>query len=353
MLYLLFEFFHINILQYITLRAGIAFVTSFLLVVYILPKFIDWLKLKEASQPIYDLAPNSHQIKSTIPTMGGTIFVGVSITVSLFTMRLDNLFAIGAILTLMLFMAIGIKDDYHKLKGKSNQAGLTSKKKFTLQAFSSIIICMFLYLNGFTTELYIPLYKHPLYAMHFFAVIFWFIIFTATSNAVNLTDGLDGLATVPSIFSIATLSIFAYLIGHAILSNYLLLPNIKGVGEVVVIASALIGSLIGFLWYNSHPAEIFMGDSGSLALGGFIAYMAIITKNELLLILIGFVFVLETISVILQVGSYKTRKKRIFKMAPIHHHFELKGWAENKIIVRFWIMAFISNILAIITLKIR
>jgi phospho-N-acetylmuramoyl-pentapeptide-transferase len=151
MLYLLFELFNINIFQYITLRAGIAFVTSFLLVVYILPKFIDWLKLKEASQPIYDLAPNSHQTKSTIPTMGGTIFVGVSITVSLFTMRLDNLFAIGAILTLMLFMAIGIKDDYHKLKGKSNQAGLTSKKKFTLQAFSSIIICMFLYLNGFTT----------------------------------------------------------------------------------------------------------------------------------------------------------------------------------------------------------
>ncbi len=150
-----------------------------------------------------------------------------------------------------------------------------------------------------------------------------------------------------------SLTVFVYIMGHALLSDYLLVPNIKGIGEVTIVATALIGSLIGFLWHNCHPAEIFMGDSGSLALGGFIAYMAIITKNELLLILVGFVFVMETVSVILQVGSYKARKKRVFRMAPIHHHFELKGWAENKIIVRFWIMALISNLLALITLKIR
>jgi len=212
---------------------------------------------------------------------------------------------------------------------------------------------MFLYLNDFPTTFYIPMYKFPLYDMHFFAVVFWVFVFVATSNAVNLTDGLDGLATVPSIFSIMTLGVFAYAIGNAVFSKYLLLPNIQGVGEVVIVAAALLGSLVGFLWHNAHPAEVFMGDSGSLALGGFIAYMAIVTKNEILLILVGFVFVMETVSVILQVGSYKTRKKRIFRMAPIHHHFEMKGWAENKIIVRFWIMAAISNIIALITLKLR
>jgi len=352
-MYLLFQLFNVNIFQYITLRAGIAFFISFVLSIYLLPKFIEWLKKKEASQPIYELAPSSHQQKSTTPTMGGVVFITTAIFASLITMRLDNIYAIGAILTLVLFMAIGFKDDYDKITKKSNQAGLTSKKKLILQIISGAMIAMFLYLNDFTTELYIPLYKHPLYSMGFFAIIFWVFVFTATSNAVNLTDGLDGLATVPAVFSISTLSIFAYLIGHAIFSKYLLLPNIQGVGELVVVSSALLGSLVAFLWYNAHPAEIFMGDSGSLALGGFIAYMAIVTKSEFLLILIGFVFVLETVSVILQVGSYKARKKRIFKMAPIHHHFEIKGWAENKIIVRFWIMAFISNILAIISLKIR
>jgi phospho-N-acetylmuramoyl-pentapeptide-transferase len=175
----------------------------------------------------------------------------------------------------------------------------------------------------------------------------------ATTNAVNLTDGLDGLATVPSIFSLATLGIIVYLTGHAIFSGYLLMPNIKGVGEVTILAATLSGSLLGFLWYNCYPAEVFMGDTGSLAIGGVIAYMAIIGKSELLLVLVGFIFVIETVSVILQIGSYKLRKKRVFLMAPIHHHFEMKKWAENKIIVRFWMISFLSNLAALITLKIR
>ncbi len=353
MLYYLHEIFHINLFQYITVRAGIAFFLSFILTLYILPKFIEWLKKKEANQPIYELAPESHRKKSTTPTMGGVVFILVTVVASLVSMRWDNVYAIGGVLTLLLFMAIGIKDDYDKISKNDNQSGLTSKKKMFLQIISSLMIAMFLFLSDFPTDLYIPMYKFPLYDMHFFAVIFWIFVFVATSNAVNLTDGLDGLATVPSIFSIMTLGTFAYFIGHAILSKYLLLPNIHGVGEVVIVASALLGSLVGFLWFNAHPAEVFMGDSGSLAIGGFIAYMAIVTKNEILLILVGFVFVMETVSVILQVGSYKTRKKRIFKMAPIHHHFEVKGWAENKIIVRFWIMAAISNIIALITLKLR
>jgi len=353
MLYYLYEFFHINLFQYITFRAGIAFFFSFILTLYLLPKFIEYLKKKEASQPIYELAPESHQKKSTTPTMGGVVFILVTIFVSIITMRYDSVYAIGAVITLILFMAIGVKDDYDKITYDNNQSGLTSKKKMILQIIASLLIGIFLYVNQFPTNFYIPMYKFPLYDMHILAVVFWIFVFVATSNAVNLTDGLDGLATVPSIFSIMTLGVFAYLIGHALLSKYLLLPNIHGVGEVVIVGAALLGSLVGFLWFNAHPAEIFMGDSGSLALGGFIAYMAIVTKNEILLILIGFVFVMETVSVILQVGSYKTRKKRIFKMAPIHHHFEMKGWAENKIIVRFWIMAAISNIIALITLKLR
>jgi phospho-N-acetylmuramoyl-pentapeptide-transferase len=179
------------------------------------------------------------------------------------------------------------------------------------------------------------------------------LVFLATTNAVNITDGLDGLATVPSIFSLATLGIIIYITGNAVFSKYLLLPNIQGVGEVAILASSLAGALLGFLWYNCYPAELFMGDTGSLSIGGVLAYMAIIGKSEALLVLIGLIFVIETLSVILQVGSYKVRQKRIFLMAPIHHHFEMKKWAENKIIVRFWMVAFISNILALITLKIR
>ena len=188
--------------------------------------------------------------------------------------------------------------------------------------------------------------------MQLFSILFWSFIIVGVSNAVNLTDGLDGLATVPSIMSLFSLGIIVYITGHAVISNYLLMPHFA-VGEVVIIAAALIGSLMGFLWFNAHPAEVFMGDSGSLTLGAFIAYMGIISKSEVLLILIGLIFVVETLSVILQVASFKIRKKRIFLMAPIHHHFEMKKWHENKIIVRFWIVAALSNILALITLKIR
>jgi len=189
--------------------------------------------------------------------------------------------------------------------------------------------------------------------MGIFAILFWSIVITGSSNAVNLTDGLDGLATVPSIFALLSLSVFMYITGHAILSTSLLLPKIIGVGEVVVLASALIGGLVGFLWFNANPAEIFMGDSGSLSVGSLIGYMGILAKSEILLFLIGFIFVIETISVILQVTSFKFRKKRVFLMAPIHHHFEMKKWAENKIIVRFWIISLLANIIALITIKLR
>ena len=353
MLHLFYHYFHINLFQYITVRAGISFFIGFILTLYLMPRYIRWAQRRKANQPIYEYAPESHQTKTSTPTMGGVVFILATLVASLISIKFSSLYAMGAILTIVLFMLIGVKDDLSKIRGGKNEEGLTSRAKLFWQIIAGAIVSLYLYQGGFLTDLYIPFYKHPLFDMGFFAVIFWIFVFVATSNAVNLTDGLDGLATIPSVFSIMSLSFFVYVMGHAGLSEYLLVPNIKGVGEVFIVAAALVGSLIGFLWYNCHPAEIFMGDSGSLTLGGFIAYMAIVTKNEILLLLVGFVFVMETVSVILQVGSYKTRKKRVFRMAPIHHHFELKGWAENKIIVRFWIMALISNILALITLKIR
>jgi len=353
-LYWLYEHLGINLFQYITVRAGFAFFIAFLLVLYLIPRFIRWATAKHSYQPIYSLAPKNHQKKSKTPTMGGVVFISATLIASLLTVKLNNPFAIGGLLTLLFYSLIGISDDLGKIVGGSNRSGLTPKQKFALQLLGAIALSAFLYwVVQLPSDLYIPFYKYPLFDMGPAAIPFWTLVVVATSNAVNLTDGLDGLATVPSIFALATLGVITYISGNAVLSSYLLLPKVIGAGEVVVIAAALVGALIGFLWYNCHPAEVFMGDSGSLALGAFIAYMAIISKSEILLILIGSVFVMEAASVILQVWSYRTRGKRIFLMAPIHHHFEEKNWSESKIIVRFWIIALISNIIALITLKVR
>jgi len=354
MLYWLYQATQINIFQYITVRSGIAFFISLFISMYLMPKFIKWAKNRNANQPIYSLAPQGHQSKGKTPTMGGLVIVFSALIAILICVNLTNIFALVGFGVITLFGLIGIKDDISKIVGKNNNSGLSAKVKFSLQFTSALVISYFLYQStSLGTNLFLPFYKHPVLDMQWFAVFFWAFVMVSSSNAVNLTDGLDGLATVPSILSMLTLGIFVYISGHAILSGYLLLPKISGIGEVVIIAASLIGSLVGFLWYNCYPAEVFMGDSGSLSLGAFIGYMAIISKNEFLLVLVGFVFVLETMSVILQVGSFKTRKKRVFLMAPIHHHFEIKGWAENKIIVRFWIMALISNIIALTALKIR
>ena len=353
MLYFLYTHFDINIFQYISIRAGFAFFISLCFTMTLMPFFIKWAQKKCQVQPINEYVPQSHQSKCSTPTMGGIIFIISSIIASLLTIRLDNSYALGGILVLILFMLIGFKDDYSKIKKGSNLAGLSSRAKFILQLISAVIVSAYLifYAEG-CTDLYLPFMKNPIFDMGYYSIIFWSFILVGVSNAVNLTDGLDGLATVPSIIALLTLSVFVYITGHAIFSAYLLMPNLP-IGEVTIVASALIGSLIAFLWFNCHPAEVFMGDSGSLTLGAFIAYMGIIAKSEVLLILIGLIFVIETVSVILQVGSYKLRKKRIFLMAPIHHHFEMKQWAENKIIVRFWIIAVLSNLLSLVTLKIR
>ncbi|MDQ7043710.1 MAG: phospho-N-acetylmuramoyl-pentapeptide-transferase [Sulfurimonas sp.] len=353
MLYWLHEIFNINILGYISIRAGISFFLALLFTLILLPVFIRWAQRTSRVQPINEWAPERHQEKASTPTMGGIVFITSTIVASLLSIKFSNLYALGGILTLVLFSLIGFQDDYAKIKKSTNLAGLKARTKLALQIISALLICSYLcFIAEFNTDFYIPFLKNPLVDMGAFSLIFWVFIIVATSNAVNLTDGLDGLATVPSILALTSFSIIIYAIGHIKISAYLLLPHFN-IGEVIIIASALSGSLFAFLWHNCHPAEVFMGDSGSLAIGAFLGYLAIISKSEVLLVLIGSIFVIETLSVILQVGSFKLRKKRIFLMAPIHHHFEMKKWAENKIIVRFWIIAILSNLLALITLKIR
>ncbi len=353
MLYWLYEILNINILGYITIRAGVSFFLALFFTLYLMPIFIRWAQKTSSVQPINEWAPQRHQEKAKTPTMGGIVFVGATILASLLTIKFSNVYAVGALLTLLLFSLIGFQDDFAKIKKNANLAGLKARTKLFLQIGSAALISCYLCLYAdFNTELYVPFLKTPLLDMGVFAVALWCLVIVSTSNAVNLTDGLDGLATVPSLAALASFSIIIYITGHAKISAYLLMPNFD-VGEVAIVSSALMGALTGFLWHNCHPAEVFMGDSGSLTIGAFLGYLAIISKSEILLILIGSIFVIETVSVILQVGSYKLRNKRVFLMAPIHHHFEMKKWAENKIIVRFWIIAILSNLVALMTLKIR
>jgi phospho-N-acetylmuramoyl-pentapeptide-transferase len=352
MLYELSHLLDINLFGYISVRAGLAFFLGFMLTLLVMPKYLAWALSKNANQPISKYVP-AHEGKRHTPTMGGVIFLVSTLLAALVTVDLTNPYIWGGLITLVGFGLVGFKDDIGKVLAGDNLEGLTPRGKMLLQALVAVVATGILIYTGFPTEFYVPFLKTPLFDLGYAAIPFWVLVFLATTNAVNLTDGLDGLATVPSVIALLTLGIIVYVTGHAIFSEYILVPNIKGVGEVMILASALAGALLGFLWYNCYPAEVFMGDTGSLAIGGFIAYLAILGKSEVLLILIGIIFVIETISVILQVGSFKLRQKRIFKMAPIHHHFELKGWAENKIIVRFWMIAIIANILALISFKFR
>lgn len=352
MIYYLYSFLEINLFQYITFRAAIAFFVAFFLTIFIMPYYIVWARKKNANQPISQFTPQNHKQKVNIPTMGGIIFVFATLVASILCAKLDNAFVIFGLISLVLFSSIGIYDDYSKVLQRKN-AGMSAKMKFTLQTISGFLVSLGLYCYGMDSHFYLPFFKNFIWDWGLFSLLFWTLVFVATSNAVNLTDGLDGLATIPSIYALTSLGIFVYIAGHSVFSTYLLYPKIPDSGEVVVVSAALIGALIGFLWYNCHPAQVFMGDSGSLALGGVIAYMAIISKNEILLFVIGFIFVIEALSVLLQIGSYKTRGKKLFLMAPLHHHFEEKGLSESKIIVRFWIIALMSNLIALLTIKLR
>lgn len=342
-----------NVFKYITFRSFGALLTALLIYFLLGTRQIQFLQKWQITQTIRSDGPQSHYGKKGTPTMGGIMIFFCSLLSVLLWMDLSNL-SVWLVLGLYTaFALIGFYDDYRKIRLGSSK-GLPGRYKLMLQSVSAAIVSLLLILY-FTqdTRLAVPFFKQVMPDLGWGYLLFAVFVIVGASNAVNLTDGLDGLAAGPSITAFMSYMILAYLSGHARISGYLQIPFIQGSGELSIFCGAVIGSLVGFLWYNTYPAQIFMGDVGSLPLGGSLGYIAVVTKNEFLLVLIGGVFVLETISVVTQVASFQLTGKRIFKMAPVHHHFELKGWEEPKVIVRFWIISFILSLIALSTLKLR
>jgi phospho-N-acetylmuramoyl-pentapeptide-transferase len=360
-----------RIFRYLTFRTAFASLTALFTALIVGPLVIGRLRQFQIGQYIREEGPKAHQKKAGTPTMGGLLIVIAIIVPTLLWADLSNRFVWIAVASTCAFAAIGFADDYTKVAHRRN-LGLTSRQKLGLQVATSIVIAVALIAMQtyglYSTKLIVPFFKQfrpdlvigslerdphlwPLAFLPFIAFVS--LVIVGSSNAVNLTDGLDGLAIGCTVIAAAALTVLTYVSGHATFATYLELPRMPQVGELAIFCGAMVGSSIGFLWYNAHPAEVFMGDVGSLALGGAIGTVAVIIKQELLLPFIGGVFVIEAVSVILQVGSYKLRKKRIFKMAPIHHHFELMGWSESKIIVRFWIASLVFALFALTTLKLR
>lgn len=359
MLYILGEIFEkLAFLKSIYFRGFLAFTISFLTVLIAGKPFIRKLKRKKFGEKIREEGPASHFSKKGTPTMGGLLIILTAFATSLLTTNLKDGFIILLITTMMLFAGIGFIDDYRKFT--VSKKGLSGKKKLLGQGGIALLVWLYTMFFGLTGNETIdfsiinPLVANSyLYLGGIGMLVLVLLVVMGTSNAVNITDGLDGLATMPVIICAAILSIIAYFTGHIEISKHLNLNYIANAGEIVVFLSAIIGSSLGFLWYNFYPAQIFMGDTGSLALGGILGVVAILLRQELLLPLIGGVFVIEALSVILQVGSFKLRGKRIFKMAPIHHHFELQGLPETKVTIRFWIVTLIFGILALGIIRLK
>jgi phospho-N-acetylmuramoyl-pentapeptide-transferase len=369
---LLQRYFHaLNVFRYITVRTALASLTALLITMTLGPWVIRSLRQLQIGQFIREEGPKSHQAKAGTPTMGGVLIVGSTVIPTLLWGDLQNSFVWLAIFTMIVFGAIGFVDDYNKVVKKQN-LGLTGKLKFAYQVIASCSIAVALLsltTNGtYSTQLSVPFFKnfHPDLVIHsllnspygwWFAyvpfLIFVALVIVGSSNAVNLTDGLDGLAIGCVVVAAGALTVLTYVTSHARFSAYLDLQHLPEVGELTVFCGALVGSSLGFLWYNAHPAEVFMGDVGSLALGGSIGMIGVAIKQEILLFFVGGVFVLEAASVILQVLSFRLTGKRIFRMSPLHHHFELGGWSESKTIVRFWILALVFALFSLTTLKLR
>ncbi|KAB0671277.1 phospho-N-acetylmuramoyl-pentapeptide-transferase [Oryzomonas sagensis] len=342
-----------NIFKYLTFRTIYAMITALLVCFVLGPWIIRKLESLQARQVIRTDGPESHLQKQGTPTMGGVMILAAIVIPTLLWADLSNQYVWTALFITIGYGVIGFVDDYKKVTEK-NTKGLSARQKMFWQVLLAVAVAVFLFLKpGFSEELYFPFFKrfHPDLWIYF--IPFVALVIVGASNAVNLTDGLDGLAIGPVAINAATYMLFAYIAGHATLSAYLQVPRVPGAGELAVMCGAMVGAGLGFLWYNSYPAEVFMGDVGSLSLGGTLGVISVLTKQEILLVIVGGVFVVEALSVIFQVGSYKYRGKRIFRMAPIHHHFELKGVAEPKIIVRFWIITIILALVAISTLKMR
>lgn len=358
MLYLLLyplhtEFSIFNVFRYLSFRIIYAAVTAFLIAFVLAPPLIRKLQEIRLGQHIRDDGPKTHLTKSGTPTMGGLLILFAVLLSTLLWADVTNQYVWLVAAATVGFGAIGFADDYLKfVKGQSK--GLSAKQKFLTQLVVALALGVFFYfLPGYSTKLSVPFFKNVMPDLGWFYVMFVVLVIVGSSNAVNLTDGLDGLAIGPIMIAALAYTIVAYVAGHRLMSDYLLIPHIEGAGEIAVFTAAILGSSLGFLWFNAYPATVFMGDVGSLPLGAALGTVAVISKHELLLLLVGGVFVIEAVSVIFQVVSFKSRGKRIFLMAPIHHHFEMKGWEEPKVVVRLWIIAILLALLSLSTLKLR
>jgi phospho-N-acetylmuramoyl-pentapeptide-transferase len=345
-----------NVFRYITFRVAVAMMLALLLSWVFGPRFIRTLRRLSVGQNIRDVGPQAHQVKAGTPTMGGLLILFATLVPTLLLGDLGNIYVWLVMLVTVAFGAIGFADDYLKVANRRN-LGLTARSKLLLQVLAGGAFALALVLlpaeSGFNSTLTFPFIKRLVLHLGYFYIPFVAFVLVGSSNAVNLTDGLDGLAIGATSVAAATYAVFTYVAGNAIIARYLQLAWVPGVGEVSVFCGAMVGAGLGFLWFNSHPAEVFMGDVGSLSLGAAIGSVAIIAKQEILLVVVGGLFVMEAMSVIIQVASFKMRGKRVFRMSPLHHHFELSGWAEPKVIVRFWILSILFALLSLSTLKLR
>ena len=344
-----------NVFSYLTLRAILSTLTALLIAIIIGPKMIRWLQRMQIGQTVRTDGPESHLSKSGTPTMGGLLILAAIVVSVLLWADLTNTYVLVILFVVVTFGIVGFVDDYRKVVRKDSK-GLIARWKYFWQSVIALSVAFYLYASAQTMEetaLLVPFFKEvlPQLGILYIAIVYFALV--GTSNAVNLTDGLDGLAIVPTILVAGAFAIFAYVTGNANFSGYLNIPHIPLTSELVIVCTAIVGAGLGFLWFNTYPAMVFMGDVGSLALGGTLGVLAVLVRQEIVLIIMGGVFVMETVSVIMQVGSYKLRGQRIFRMAPIHHHYELKGWPEPRVIVRFWIISLILVLIGLATLKLR
>lgn len=343
------------VFQYLTLRAILGVLTALAISMLLGPWMIRKLNLLQIGQAVRDDGPQSHLSKSGTPTMGGTLILAAIFISSLLWADLSNRYIWVVLIVTAIFGAVGWVDDYRKVVEK-NSRGLPARWKYFWQSIAGLGAAIFLYMTAEVpaeTQLFVPFFKNVALDMGLFYIVLTYFVIVGSSNAVNLTDGLDGLAIMPTVMVGSALGIFAYLVGHAEFANYLNIANVPGSGELVVFCAGLVGAGLGFLWFNTYPAQVFMGDVGALALGAALGIVAVIVRHEIVFFIMGGVFVMETVSVILQVGSYKLTGRRIFRMAPLHHHFELKGWPEPRVIVRFWIITVMLVLFGLATLKLR
>ncbi|SDB18043.1 Phospho-N-acetylmuramoyl-pentapeptide-transferase [Pseudidiomarina indica] len=344
-----------NVFSYLTMRAILSVLTALLISLWLGPALIKYLQRLQVGQAIRDDGPQSHLAKAGTPTMGGILIIASIVLSTLLWANLSNHYVQVVLAVVLGFGLVGFVDDYRKVVQK-NPRGLPARWKYFWQSLIATLAAVYLYGNatvGAETQLLVPFFKDVMPQLGLFYILLAYFVIVGTSNAVNLTDGLDGLAIVPTIMVAGALGVFAYASGHANFAQYLNIPYLPLSGELLIVCTAIFGAGLGFLWFNTYPAMVFMGDVGSLTLGAALGVIAVMVRQELVLLIMGGVFVMETVSVMLQVGSYKLRGKRVFRMAPIHHHYELKGWPEPRVIVRFWILSLVFVLIGLATLKLR